>query len=73
MAAEAPAAMALSTLTRKLQVPRCMSATLPAVNPAKSLASHPEVEEFGAPGGSTRSTPWTVPVTPPAGESTIAT
>lgn len=34
-----------------------MSATLPAAKPAKSLASHPEVEVFAAaPGGSTTST-----------------
>lgn len=74
MAAEAPAAMALSTLMRKLQVPRCISAMLPAVNPAKSLASHPDDEELAAgPGGSTRSTACSVPLTEPAGESCMAT
>ena len=39
----------------------------PGTKPAKSSASHPLVDVFGAsPGGRTRSTPWTGAVTSPA-------
>ena len=43
---------------RTSQVPRCMSATLPAVKPAKSAGSQPLVEVFGglSPIGTTTST-----------------
>jgi hypothetical protein len=40
----APAAAALSTLSRKKQVPRWRRAMLPGVNPAKSVASQPLVD-----------------------------
>src|SRR4051812_28545073 len=40
----APAAVALSTLTPKLHVPRCTSAILPANELSKSLGLHPLAE-----------------------------
>ena len=46
-AALAPAACALAALIANEHVPRCISATLPAVNPVKSVASQPLDEVFG--------------------------
>ena len=45
--ADAPASCALRALPPKSHVPRWTSATLPAVNPAKSAASQPLVEVLG--------------------------
>src|SRR4051794_23256098 len=56
----APAAVALSTLTPKLQPPRWISAILPAMAGVKSAAVHPLVELDTGVGGSTK---------PPAGWS----
>jgi hypothetical protein len=68
-AAAAPAACAFSTFWANGHVPRCMSATLPAVKPAKSAASQPEVLLFAAaPGGSTTSIGWSAAVTSPEPE-----
>ena len=65
----APAALALSALTSKLQKPRWISAMLPAVKPAKSLASQPESVVPSAPaGGNSTSTAWTRAVTSPLPE-----
>lgn len=52
----------------KEQVPRWIRAMLPGVKPSKSEASQPEVELFGSPGGSIRSTFCTGAVTSPAPE-----
>ena len=64
--ADAPAAAALSTLSRKKHVPRWISAMFPGVKPAKSLASQPLVEARSP----TRlmSTAWTAAVTSPEPE-----
>jgi hypothetical protein len=66
----APAASAVAALTRKSQVPRCMSATLPAVNPAKSAGSQPLVDVLGglSPIGTTTSTACSLAVTSPPPE-----
>ena len=42
--ADAPAAVAKAAFSPKVQVPRWMSATSPAVKPAKSASSHPDVD-----------------------------
>ena len=69
MAADAPAASAFSTFRANRQVPRCRSATLPAVKPAKSVASQPDVDVLAAaPGGMTTSTGVTGAVTSPEPE-----
>ena len=62
----APAAAALSTLTRKKHVPRWMSAMLPGVKPAKSAASQPLVEARSP--WRLMSTAWTAAVTSPEPE-----
>jgi hypothetical protein len=69
-AAEAPAACALSAFCRKGHVPRCMSAMLPAVKPAKSAASQPLVDVFAGlvPIGTTTSTGWSAAVASPLPE-----
>ena len=64
----APAVPALRTLVAKGQVPRWMSAMLPAWKPVKSDCSQPLVEEEAGVGGRVRSTPWTGAVTSPAGD-----
>src|SRR5581483_592243 len=51
--ADAPAFWAFSALSWKVQVPRWISATLPAVKPAKSEASQPALEP-GVGGGGNR-------------------
>ncbi len=66
--AEAPAAAALSAFCRKVQVPRWISATLPAGNPAKSLVSQPLVELGVGVGGMMTSTAVTPVVTSPEPE-----
>lgn len=43
MTAAAPASWALVALVANVHVPRCTSATAPALKPAKSRASHPLV------------------------------
>jgi hypothetical protein len=64
-AALAPAAWALAALIANEHVPRCISATLPAVNPVKSAASQPLDEVFGGllPIGTTTSTACSGPLT----------
>ena len=69
IAAEAPAASALTALSTKPHVPRWMSATLPAGNPAKSDASHPLVDP--PTGGSSRSTAVIGATTSPLPENSI--
>ena len=64
----APAAMALLALTTKSQVPRWISAMLPAGKPAKSVASHPLDELGSGVGGRVRSTGVTGLVTSPLPE-----
>ena len=68
--AEAPAAWAFWALTWKVQVPRWISATLPAGKPAKSAASQPLVEVLSGlvPIGTTTSTGVTAAVTSPLPE-----
>jgi hypothetical protein len=66
--AAAPAASALSALTPNVQVPRWISAMLPAVKPAKSAASQPDVEPGWAGGGIWTSTGCTGAVTSPLPE-----
>ena len=64
--AAAPAAAALSTFSRKVHVPRWMSAMFPAVKPAKSAASQPLVEARSP--ARLMSTAWTGAVTSPVPE-----
>jgi hypothetical protein len=68
--ADAPASSALCALTEKSHVPRCSSATLPAVKPWKSEASQPLVDVLGGllPIGTTTSTGCTGAVTSPLPE-----
>jgi hypothetical protein len=70
IAADAPAFSAFSALTEKSHVPRCMSATFPAVKPVKSDSSQPEVDVLGGllPIGTTTSTGVTGAVTSPLPE-----
>ena len=69
MTAIAPAAVALATLSANRQVPRWMSAMLPAVKPPKSAASQPLVEDGSGVAGMVRSTGCTTLVTSPAAEN----
>ena len=69
--APAPAAWALCHLATKVQVPRWISTIAPAGMPAKSAASQPESDEFGAGEGSVRSAAHTGAVRSPEGELTI--
>ena len=67
--ASAPAAWALTAFSAKVQVPRWISAIVPAGKPVKSVASHPLVWPFAVPGaGTTRSTAVTPAVTSPLPE-----
>lgn len=62
----APASVAFWILISNVHVPRCRSAMLPAVKPAKSASSQPLVLAAGL--AMLRSTAWTVPVTVPLPE-----
>ncbi len=66
----APASSAFFALTAKSQVPRCISAMLPAVKPAKSAGSQPLVDVLGglSPIGTTTSTACSLAVTSPLPE-----
>ncbi len=68
-AATAPASAAFWTFWPNEHVPRCNSAMLPTVKPAKSPASQPLVLPLGAvDGGRTTSTNWATAVTSPSAE-----
>ena len=67
---EAPAAAALLPLISNVQVPRWISAMLPAGNPSKSSGSQPLVDVLPRP--SWTSTGVTAAVTSPASECGVA-
>ena len=66
IAPAAPASLAFVTFSPNVHVPRCSSAMLPAVKPAKSASSQPEVMTLGS--AKFTSTAWTAPVAVPSPE-----